>query len=205
MELSTIIPSTTIIAARVTIFSSMPTMYMMATDTNVLSGMVIAATMAERSGKSTIITRMIIIIEIIRSRRKDVMLTDTTLGLSAMRVTLTSSGSSFSRNSSSTRSTSLPYCMTLFPGLISMERSTQGRPFCSIRLAIGSYSRTTRAISFTRTTLPLTGSLKIIWLAISSSLFSTVSTWMGICWSSSLILPLRVVTPCPCNCAKSTC
>ena len=37
---------------------------------------------------------------------------------------------------------------------------------------IGSYSRTTRATSRTRATLPVAGSENMIWLAISSSLFS---------------------------------
>ena len=82
-------------AARVTIFSSMPIIYMIATLTNVLSGMVMADTIAERRGNSTIITRMMIAIEISKSRKKLLTLMATTLGLSAMRVTFTSSGSSF--------------------------------------------------------------------------------------------------------------
>ena len=90
-------------------FSSMPIIYMIATETKVLSGMVIAATMADRRGKSTIITRMMIAIEISRSRRNDVTLSVTTFGLSAMRVTFTSSGSSSAAKLLSTRSTSLPY------------------------------------------------------------------------------------------------
>ena len=81
---------------------------MMATETNVLSGMVMAATMAERRGKSIIMTRMMTTIEMSRSRRKSLTLMLTTFGLSAMRVTFTSSGSSFCRKSLSTRSTSLP-------------------------------------------------------------------------------------------------
>ena len=95
IELSTIIPSTTMRAARVTIFSSMPIIYMIDTETNVLRGMVTAATMAERMGKSTIMTRMMMIMAMIRSRRKEVTLSDTTLGLSAIRVIFTSLGSSF--------------------------------------------------------------------------------------------------------------
>ena len=146
-------------AANVTMFSSMPTIYMMATETKVLSGMVIAATMADLNGKSTIITRIMIAIDMSRSRRNDVMLIVTTFGLSAIRVTFTSSGSSLARNSSSTRSTSSPYCITLLPGVISIDMSIQGCPFCSIRLVIGSYSRFTCAISFTRTTFPVAASL----------------------------------------------
>ena len=125
IELSTIIPNTTINAANVTMLSSIPTMYMIDTDTNVLSGMVIAATMAERIGNNTIITRMMITIEIRRSRKKSLTLVLTTFGLSAMRVTLTSEGNSFSRKSFSTLSTSLPYCTTLLPGVISIDNNTQ--------------------------------------------------------------------------------
>ena len=51
-------------------FSSMPTAYMMPMLVKVLSGMVIAATMAERMGNRIIITRMITIIDSIKSRRK---------------------------------------------------------------------------------------------------------------------------------------
>ena len=108
MELSTIIPNTTMRPASVTMFSGMLAKYMMATEMNVLSGMVMAATMAERKGKSTIITRMITAIDSNRSRRKSRMLSPTTFGWSAMRVSVTSSGSSSARKSSSTRSTSSP-------------------------------------------------------------------------------------------------
>ena len=108
MELSTIIPNTTMRPASVTMFSGMFAKYMMATEMNVLSGMVMAATMAERKGKSTIITRMITAIDSNRSRRKSRMLSPTTFGWSAMRVSVTSSGSSSARKSSSTRSTSSP-------------------------------------------------------------------------------------------------
>ena len=172
MELSTIIPKTTISAASVTMFSSMPIIYMIATLTKVLSGMVMAATMAERMGNSTIMIRMMIAIEMSRSRRKSLTLIATTLGLSAMRVTFTSSGSSSAAKVLRTRSTSCPYCTTLLPGVISIDSSTQGCPSCSMRLDMGSYSRLTVATSRTRATLPVAGSEKIIWLAISSSLFS---------------------------------
>ena len=74
-------------------FNSMPIIYMIATEIKVLNGMVIAATMAERRGNSTIITRMIITIDISRSRRKSRTLVSTTFGWSAIRVMVTSSGS----------------------------------------------------------------------------------------------------------------
>ena len=99
---------------------------------NVLSGMVMAATMAERRGKSTIMTRMMISMEMSRSRRNSLTLVFTTLGWSAMRVSFTSAGSSVERNSSSIWSTSLPYWTMLLPGVISSESSTQRLPSCSI-------------------------------------------------------------------------
>ena len=105
IELSTIIPNTTISAASVTMFSSIPIIYITATLTKVLSGIVMAATIAERMGNSTIITKIIISIDISRSRRKSLTLVATTLGLSAMRVTFTSSGSSSCRKSFNTLST----------------------------------------------------------------------------------------------------
>ena len=98
MLLSTIIPKTTMSAASVTMFSSMPTIYMMETLTKVLSGMVMDATMAERMGNSTIMTRMMMTIEMMRSRRNELTLSATTFGLSAIRVILTSAGNSFARN-----------------------------------------------------------------------------------------------------------
>ena len=132
IELSTTIPSTTISAARVTMLSSILARYITPTEIKVLSGIVIAATIAERSGNSTIITRMMITIEIIRSRRKELTLSPTTLGWSAMRVIVTSLGSCSCLYSSSTLPTSLPYFTMLLPGVISSESSTQGCPFCSM-------------------------------------------------------------------------
>ena len=106
--------------------SSMPIIYMIATETKVLSGMVMAATMAERRGKSTIMTRTMMAIEMSRSRRKSRTLVPTTFGWSAMRVMVTSSGSSSAEKRLSTRSTSSPYCTMLLPGVISSESSMQG-------------------------------------------------------------------------------
>ena len=132
MALSTTIPNTTISAASVTMFSSMPAINMTDTLMNVLSGMVMAATMAERNGKRTIITRMIMAIEMSKSRRKSLTLVPTTFGWSAMRVILTSSGNSDWLNSLITLSTSLPYCTILLPGVISNDKSMQGCPSCSM-------------------------------------------------------------------------
>ena len=126
MELSTTIPITTIKAASVTIFSSIPAIYIMATDMNVLSGIVMAATIAERRGKRTIITRMITAIEMSRSLRKSRTLLPTTLGWSAILVIITSSGSSSLRKSDITLSTSFPYSTMLLPRFISIESNMHG-------------------------------------------------------------------------------
>ena len=80
IELSTTIPRTTISAAKVTVLSSIPAMYIIATEINVLSGTVIAATIALLIGNSTIITMIMMSIEISRSRRKSVTLRLTTFG-----------------------------------------------------------------------------------------------------------------------------
>ena len=80
MELSTTIPRTTISAASVTMLSSMSMKYITATEMKVLIGIVMAATMADRNGNSTIITRMMIAIETSRSRRKSLTLFPTTFG-----------------------------------------------------------------------------------------------------------------------------
>ena len=108
MLLSTIIPITTIRAANVTILSSIPDTYIIATEINVLNGIVIAATIAERNGKRIIITIMIMSIERSKSLRKSLMLLDTTSGLSAILVICTSFGSSLSLKSFKTFSTSFP-------------------------------------------------------------------------------------------------
>src|SRR5574340_689686 len=71
IELSTVIPRTTTRAARVTVLRGIPNRYIMPAEMKVFNGMTIAATSAERNGKSIIITIMITTIAIIRSRRKE--------------------------------------------------------------------------------------------------------------------------------------
>ena len=71
MESSTIIPSTTISAARVTVLSGMPHKYMIPTEIKVAKGIVIAATSAERNGNKIIITRIMIIMAMINSCRNE--------------------------------------------------------------------------------------------------------------------------------------
>ena len=92
MELSTIIPSTTIRLASVIMLSSIPAAYMIPVEMNVERGMVIAATTAERSGKSMTITNIMISMDNIRSRKKSCTEMATTSGWSVMRLIWTSSG-----------------------------------------------------------------------------------------------------------------
>ena len=125
IELSTIMPRTTISAAKVTVLSGMPHRYITPTDMKVDNGMVMAATSAERNGKSSIITAMMMAIETKRSRRNEWTESPTTLAWSAMRSTETSSGSTSSMNCRSTSSTSSPYSTMLLPACISIESSTQ--------------------------------------------------------------------------------
>ena len=131
MELSTIIPSTTIKAARVTVFSSMLNVYMMASDMAVQIGIPELATKAERIGKSINMTSMTTMMEVTRSRRKDHTESPTTFGWLVILVMVTLAGSSFS-NSSNNWSTSAPNSTMLLPGLISMETRMADVPSFSI-------------------------------------------------------------------------
>ena len=128
MELSTIIPSTTIRAASVTVFSGMPTVYMMAIDMNMLIGIEVAATTADLKGNRIIITAITIIMAMNRSRTNEVTDSSTTLGWSAMRLMETLLGSSFS-NDLSTSSTCWPYSTMLKPSRISIDRMMHLFPF----------------------------------------------------------------------------
>ena len=121
-------PSTTISAASVTVLSGMPHRYMTPTEINVESGMVMAATMAERSGKRSIITAIMMAIATNRSRRKPRTESPTTLAWSAMRCTSTSAGNSSSMKACSTSSTSRPYSTMLNPARISIDSRTQRWP-----------------------------------------------------------------------------
>ena len=152
MELSTTIPKTTMRQASVIVLRGMPTAYIIPVDTNVLSGIVMAATMALRVGNRIIITKTIITMLNIRSRRKSWTESPTTFGKSVMRRMLTSAGRYSSLKFASTRSTSSPYFTMLCPEFISSERSTQRLPLFSIYCVEVSYSRRTSATSRTRTT-----------------------------------------------------
>ena len=95
MESSTIIPKTTINAARVTVFNGMPATNMIATATAVQTGTPDDAMRAGLRGKSMSMTRMTTMIDIIKSLRKLSTATYTIFGWSVTRVRCTLEGSSF--------------------------------------------------------------------------------------------------------------
>ena len=121
MELSTIMPNTTIKAASVTVFSGMPQAYMTPIEIKTLIGMEVAATNAERNGNNTIITKITTTMDTNKSRTKELTESPTTFGWSAIRRIETLSGRSRSK-ARSTSSTSFPYRTILWPSRISMER-----------------------------------------------------------------------------------
>ncbi len=92
MELSTVIPSTTTSAAKVTVLRGMPNMYISPMLIKVLSGITMAATRAVRIGKSTIITRITTSMAMNRSRRNETTDSPTTSDWSIMVDIVTSSG-----------------------------------------------------------------------------------------------------------------
>ena len=100
-------PSTTMRAARVTVFNSMPKRYISPMLMAVQMGRPELATRAVRKGKRSSITTMTTIMEMSRSRRKDLTERSTTLGWSVMRYISTLSGR-VSLNSASTFSTAFP-------------------------------------------------------------------------------------------------
>ena len=120
MESSTIIPSTTIRAARVTVFRSRPTRYITATATAVHTGTPELAMRADLSGKSISITKITTSMEMTRSRRKENTESSTTFGWLVIWLTLTLSGSS-ARNASRVAPSSFPKATILFSGSISTE------------------------------------------------------------------------------------
>ena len=123
-ESSTIIPSTAISAARVTVFSSNPRKYMMPSVAAMQIGTDVELTSAVRSGKSSNMTTITTRMASIRSRRNDRTERSTTCGWSVMRWIWMSGVSVFSY-SANTFSTFLPNSTTLFPLLISSESTIQ--------------------------------------------------------------------------------
>ena len=99
-ESSTIMPSVTINAAKVTVFSSIPNMQNSANAMKIVTGIDMAETPATRSGISKITTTITEATAISNSRRKLITESSTTLAWSVMVVMLTSSGRVFLYSSS---------------------------------------------------------------------------------------------------------
>ena len=127
MASSTIIPSTTISPANVTVFSPIPVRNMTARATAVQTGTPELAIRADLTGKSMSITRMTTIIDITRSRRNENTELRTSLGWSVILVIVTLSGSSCSY-SSMTLSSFLPNATMSLSARISTEIIRQELP-----------------------------------------------------------------------------
>ena len=127
IESSTIIPSTTIRAARVTMFMGMLSRYIAASEVAVHTGTPVHAIIADLSGKSINITIMTTRMDTSRSLRKFTTERLTTLGWSVMRVIVTLSGVS-SENAEITLSTSSPNAVMLLSGRIATERTMEVWP-----------------------------------------------------------------------------
>ena len=123
-ESSTIMPSTKISAARVTVFSSMPVIYISPMQIAMHTGTPVQATRAVRNGKSRSITAMTTRIEISISRRNERTESSTTFGWSVTRCRRMSGGNC-SEASSSTFCTVSPNATILLPGSISMLMSSE--------------------------------------------------------------------------------
>ena len=132
--------------------------------------------------------------EMSSSRRK--LSTDslTTRLWSVMVLRRTSSGSVCS-NSASVLRTSLPIFTMSLPGRISIDSSTHLLPLLSMYLSCFGYSRVMRAMSFSRTMLPLASEYTIC-SATSRSLLYESSTCIGMFRLPVSILPLTAVKPC---------
>ena len=127
MESSTIIPSTTIRAASVTVFRFMPVRNIIPMATAVHTGTPELAIRADLTGNSRSITKITTSIEMTRSLRNDHTEVPTTLGWSVTFDTLTLSGS-VAPNSARTSSTSLPNATMLLSGRISTDIIRAGYP-----------------------------------------------------------------------------
>ena len=127
MESSTIMPSTTIRAARVTVFTSMPTKNIIARAMAVHTGTPELAMRADLMGNIITITSMTTSIDISRSLTKENTEVATTRGwsLTLLRVTLSGRVEEYSPR---TLSTSLPKATMLLSGRISTLIIRQERP-----------------------------------------------------------------------------
>ena len=130
-ESSTIMPSTTMRAAKVTVFNSMPNRYMMAHAAAMQTGTEVEETKAVRKGKRKSITRMTMMMASMRSFRKECTDLLTTTGWSVMRCTLMSGGA-VARKVSISLLTSSPKATTLFPGRISIEKMRHWLPLTKL-------------------------------------------------------------------------
>ena len=119
-ESSTIMPSTAMRAARVTVFISKPRKYMMPSVAAMHIGTDVELTRAVFSGKSTSITMMTTRMASMRSFRNERTERSTTCGWSVMRC-MWMSGGMFLAYSCITSSTWSPKATTLLPGRISMD------------------------------------------------------------------------------------
>ncbi len=117
-------PSTTIRAARVTVFNSTPSRYIIAHVAATQTGTEVEETSAVRSGKRKSITRITMTTASTRSFRNESTDLLTTTGWSVMRCTRMSGGA-VARNDSITLLTSLPKETILLPERISMEKMRQ--------------------------------------------------------------------------------
>ena len=84
-ESSTIMPSTKMSAASVTVFSSIPVKYISPSAIAIHTGTPVLATRAVRRGKSMSMTRITTTIEMSMSRRKEETEASTTFGWSVIR------------------------------------------------------------------------------------------------------------------------
>ena len=127
MESSTIMPSTTISAASVTMLTCMPVIYMTASAAAVQTGTPELAISAERIGKRSSITSTTTSMAISRSRMKFITDWWTTLGWSVIRLSRTDAGA-VAENASSTRSTSCPKSTMLLSGSITTLSTSAAWP-----------------------------------------------------------------------------
>ena len=167
MESSTIIPSTTMRAARVTVFRGIPIRNIAARATAVQTGTPEEATAALLKGKSRSITKMTTRMEIKRSRRKLSTEVRTTRGWSVTRVSETLAGNSDS-NCLSILSTSAPKATISRFSRIDIPISKVLFPLNWMAVDFFWIRRSTSATSSMRTTPPA-GSFITIFLETSSS------------------------------------
>ena len=153
MALSTVIPRTMIRPESDTVCRSIPFAHIIPRVVKIEVGIAIAAIRAILTGSRRTVTNMTAISAMANSLRKLPIAFDTTSGILEMVMIFTSGGSA-AENLSIAFCTSLPKWTTFSPVFISSETSKHFFPFTRIYESTSPYSRTTLAISLTRTTLP---------------------------------------------------